>query len=232
MNQEELNKILDNHLKWLENNGEGERADLSRADLRYANLRYANLWEAILYGADLSRANLLGAILYGADLSRANLSETDLREADLREANLREANLREANLRGANLREADLREARNISKSLAASLLVCPEEGSFIGWKKCGQDEESVIIKLLITENAKRSSATTRKCRCSEAKVLDIQSIEGKSILKEYNHKAYGHITRYAVDEMVYPDSFDENRWNECSNGIHFFITRQEAVDY
>jgi len=23
-----------------------------------------------------------------------------------------------------------------------------------------------------------------------------------------------------------------ENRWNECSTGIHFFITWQEAVNY
>lgn len=27
-------------------------------------------------------------------------------------------------------------------------------------------------------------------------------------------------------------DDFDENRKNECSTGIHFFITRQEAEDY
>lgn len=32
--------------------------------------------------------------------------------------------------------------------------------------------------------------------------------------------------------ETVVPDSFDEDRWNECSNGIHFFITKQEAIDY
>ena len=25
---------------------------------------------------------------------------------------------------------------------------------------------------------------------------------------------------------------FDTNRWNECAPGIHFFITRQEAVNY
>ena len=36
----------------------------------------------------------------------------------------------------------------------------------------------------------------------------------------------------YKVGEMVYPDRFDDNRWDECSNGIHFFITKQEAIDY
>ena len=36
----------------------------------------------------------------------------------------------------------------------------------------------------------------------------------------------------YKVGETVYPDSFDEDRWNECSNGIHFFMTRREAELY
>lgn len=27
-------------------------------------------------------------------------------------------------------------------------------------------------------------------------------------------------------------EDFDEDRRNECAAGIHFFITRQEAVDY
>lgn len=36
----------------------------------------------------------------------------------------------------------------------------------------------------------------------------------------------------YTVGEMCYPDSWDDNRWNECSHGIHFFVNRQEAVDW
>ena len=54
ISKEELDKIIDNHKKWLQSNGkEGERADLSSADLRYANLRYANLRYANLRSADL-----------------------------------------------------------------------------------------------------------------------------------------------------------------------------------
>nr|DAE41777.1 MAG TPA: hypothetical protein [Caudoviricetes sp.] len=36
----------------------------------------------------------------------------------------------------------------------------------------------------------------------------------------------------YKVGEIVTVDDFDDNRWNECSTGIHFFINRQEAVNY
>ena len=36
------------------------------------------------------------------------------------------------------------------------------------------------------------------------------------------------------IGEFIYmcADSWDDNRWNECSHGIHFFIDRQSAVDY
>ena len=36
----------------------------------------------------------------------------------------------------------------------------------------------------------------------------------------------------YELGNTVKPDSFDPNRFNECSNGIHFFMTEQEALDY
>ncbi|OEQ16111.1 hypothetical protein AJN11_10405 [Listeria monocytogenes] len=97
MKQEELDIILENHGKWLLNEG-GERADLSNADLKNTNLRFANLSYA-----DLRRADLSGANLRGANLRFANLSYADLRRADLSGANLRRANLRGTDLSDANL---------------------------------------------------------------------------------------------------------------------------------
>ncbi|EQC1301097.1 pentapeptide repeat-containing protein, partial [Listeria monocytogenes] len=47
MKQEELDIILENHGKWLRDEG-GERADLTGADLRHTNLS-----NAVLTGADL-----------------------------------------------------------------------------------------------------------------------------------------------------------------------------------
>ncbi|HDU6673141.1 TPA: pentapeptide repeat-containing protein [Listeria monocytogenes] len=77
MKQEELDIILENHGKWLFNEG-GDRADLSNADLKNTNLRFANLRLADLRGANLSYADLNGADLNGADLRGANLSYADL----------------------------------------------------------------------------------------------------------------------------------------------------------
>jgi len=102
MNKEELQKILTEHKKWLQNEG-GKKANLCGA-----NLRGANLFEANLLGANLCGANLLGANLCGANLCGANLCGANLRGANLRGANLRGANLFEANLLGANLFEANL----------------------------------------------------------------------------------------------------------------------------
>ncbi|ECL0010580.1 pentapeptide repeat-containing protein [Listeria monocytogenes] len=82
MKQEELDIILENHGKWLFNEG-GDRADLSNADLKNTNLRFANLRLADLRGADLSYANLSNA-----DLSYANLSNADLSYANLSNVNL------------------------------------------------------------------------------------------------------------------------------------------------
>ncbi|EHL2537691.1 pentapeptide repeat-containing protein [Listeria monocytogenes] len=112
MKQEELDIILENHGKWLFNEG-GDRADLSNADLKNTNLRFADLRCADLSGANLSYAdlrdaNLSGANLSYADLSGANLSGADLSGANLSYADLSGANLSGADLSGANLSYADL----------------------------------------------------------------------------------------------------------------------------
>lgn len=209
MDNEKLKEILERHRKWLNDEDGGERAYLCEADLREANL----------CGADLRGANLCEA-----DLRGAYLCEADLCGANLRGANLCGANLCGANLRGADLRVADLRGAKNIP----FIPLVCPEKGSFTAFKKCG----SYIIELLIPQDAKRCSATTRKCRSSYAKVVAITNMDGSQAEVDHvtNH-AYEPI-EYKIGEYVYPDSFDDDRWNECSHGIHFFINRQEAVEY
>ena len=178
--------------------------------------------EAIKSDADLSGANLSDADLRGANLSDANLMGADLSGANLSDADLRGANLRYANLMGADLSGA------NFNESTAMLLPQCPSEGSFIAWKKAS----GKIVKLQVCEDAKRSSATTLKCRCSKAKVLEIQETDGsRSDITQVqsNHKSS---FIYKVGEIVEVEDFNENRFNECSSGIHFFINREIAVKY
>ena len=185
--------------------------DLSCADLRSVDLSNTDLTYAILGCADLRLA----------DLSNTDLSNTDLSYTDLRGADLRLADLTYADLRGANLSEV------NYNHLTAFLSLQCPEEGSFIGYKKSGNK----IVKIRIEEDSKRSSATTRKCRASKVTVLSITSIDGKEEFQKAENTGDYSFT-YEVGKTYEIDNFDEDRWNECSTGIHFFITREEAVNY
>lgn len=197
-------------------------ADLSLADLRYIILRNADLHNANLIGANLLDADLHGTDLSGTDLSSANLCHTDLSYTNLYGADLLEANLSGANLNGAILDNVKYNSHTNFFA------LQCPEEDSFIGYKKA----RGHIVKLEILSDAKRSSATTRKCRCSAAKVLSITTLDGKDDGTQFISSGRDSNFVYQVGEIVRVDDFDENRWNECSTGIHFFITRDEAVEY
>ena len=201
MNNIDLKTILEKHKMWLNNEDGGKMADLRGADLRVADLRVA----------DLSWADLRWANLRGADLRGANLRGADLRVADLSWANLRWANLRGAKC-------IDL--AKNLFYPLS-----CPEKGEYTGFKKA----DGKIVEIMIPADAKRSSATGRKCRASKAVVISITTLEGDPAGNEVRSDHDKDFV-YRVGETVEVQNFDENRWNECAPGIHHYITREEAV--
>ena len=131
------------------------------------------------------------------------------------------AYLHGANLLGANLRGAYLYGAKNAELAIAR-LQFIPVDGAFIAWKKC---RANVIVKLSIPEDAKRSHGTDRICRASHVDCLEvIGADEGISMSLA--------TVIYRKGERITADSFDEDRWNVCSHGIHFFLTREEAVAY
>lgn len=166
--KEELTEILRKHKLWLQDDPNGERANLGDAYLRGANL----------IGADLCLADLGGANLIGA-------------------------------------------------KNLYCPI-CCPEEGAFVGYKKAS----GYIVKLLIAEDAKRCSATGRKCRCSKAVVLSITTIDGEDDGTTEVRSSHDKNFVYRVGETVEVLDFCDNRWEEGSAGIHFFITRKEAENH
>ena len=191
-------------------------ADLSGANLSGANLSRANLSRADLSGADLSRADLSGANLSGANLSRANLSRADLSRADLSGANLSRANLSGADLSGAESADLAIAQTR-----------ILPE-GELIGWKKCA---DGIIAKLLIPAKAKRSHAWGRKCRAEYVKVLAVMNSDGKAVKEGESQHDQGK-TVYRKGKIVKPDSWCADYTKECAAGIHFFITKEEAIAY
>ena len=172
---------------------------------------------------------LVKAVKRGADLRDADLRDAYLRDAYLSDAYLRGADLRGADLSGADLRGADLRDADlSGAKEIPYIPFACPSDGAFVGWKKV----HGKLVKLQIPEDARRCSATTQKCRCDKAIVLAITDTDGSNPIEEIENTAQEHHVTYKVCELVLPDSFDEDRWNECSHGIHFFINKQDAINY
>lgn len=256
ISQAELDVILEKHKRWLKGEKGGKKANLSYLDLSHTDLNNICLANANLCHVNLEYSNLNGANLRLSDLGYANLEHSDLSHVDLQLSNLKNVNLRRSKLtygnlgraflKNADLRGADIRGVDFYSVILTGANLngvitdddtqglhtACPEKGSFIGWKKTKTIVNGyVLVKLLIPEDAKRSSATTRKCRASKAKVLEMTLIEtGERVSHAYSIRCPG--LEYHTGEYVYPDSFDEDRWNECSNGIHFFMTKDEAIAY
>ena len=209
-------------------NGKEYPDNLRSANLSGADLSGANLSGADLRDARVSYANLHSADLSGADLRGADLRYVDMRNAVLYGAGLRHADMRHANLSGADLHSADLRHAvlygANLCDAGTDSTMGLEEtyiagEGDLIVYKKL---QGNVICKLLIPKEAKRSNATGRKCRAEYAVVL-----EGEGVSQ------HDPAFKYKVGETVRPrEPFDENRWDECGSGIHFFITRGEAESF
>ena len=257
ISQTELDEIIERHQHWLDEDVEGwehMRADLSYCtlvdlDFSNANLSGINFRFSILSHSQLNGCNLSFACLYGANLAftkleeakltRANLAHADLNHADLASADLRKANLYRTNLWYTTLDNADLKFAYcdfanvdGVDLSVANNVpyipMACPDTGSFIGYKKA----EEYIVKLEIPESAQRSSATGRKCRCDKAKVLEIQNLDGTKASVKKVCSGYDEDFIYKVGEIVSVPNFDTYRFNECAPGIHFFINRQEAVDY
>ena len=172
----------------------------------------ANLHGANLHGATLRGANLHGATLRGANLCGAILTDAILTDANLCGAILTDANLCGANLHGANLTDAYL------------PAFQIPQEGELIVWKKCG----TASVKLRIPPNARRTASLVgRKCRAEFAEVLQLIGTDYDVVFSGRDAR-----TQYHAGDTVYPDSYNDDIRVECTHGIHFFLTREEADNY
>lgn len=119
----------------------------------------------------------------------------------------------------------NLQDCENIPQGLINQTRIVPD-GEFIAYKSL---RENLVATLLIPADAKRSNATGRKCRASKAKVLKIETLDGKKRKSGTSWRDSSFV--YRVGETIEPDDFDDDRWNVCSHGIHFYMTREECLD-
>lgn len=208
---ENINEVLEAHFAWVSSGGaEGSRADLSGADLQGMFLV-----NACLYGANLRGANLYSAVLAYADLCMA----------DLTGANLKEATLNHAQLRGA----------------IGLPHIPCrvPTDGAFIAWKRVllqprvSDHSETGIAKLLIPEDARRTSDTNGECRADKAVVLEIQKLDGTPLPGAIAWAIRDRETKYIPGETIVAEDYaEEERFTHWTPGIYFYPDREEAVQY
>ena len=233
MTQEELDKIVEQHKHWLNEDcegWEGMKADLSGADLSGADLSGADLIGADLRNANLRHADLRGADLSGADLIGADLSGADLIGADLRDADLRDADLSGADLIGADLRNANLRHADLIGAALSGADLSGADQfrlgkvldEPLIGYKKT---REGIVIAAEIPAGAIVFCINGSKCRTNRAKIIDMA---GHEVL----HSQYDNTFEYRLGQEIEIKDFNLMYNVECASGFHFFKTRKEAEEY
>lgn len=189
-----------------------ENAILRNADMRYAYMPDCYFTNADLNGADLSGADFSGSCFNCASLDNVTFCHT--------------------NLAGIEIEDCTFNNADDQNNELDVAIpMACPRTGDFIGWKAVRQDDHDFIVKLQIPIDAKRSSAFSNKCRAQFVKTLDIICLDADICTDSVVNKAIKD-TIYRKGELTFPDSWDECRWNECSNGIHFFMTIDEACAY
>ena len=220
-------------------------ADLSLATISHVNGKYALFTDATLVSPRIVYSSFNGASFKEALLMNALCKYTNFRFTNFNTAKLDSTLFKLCDCDHSTFNNVDLRSTKffmtdldqvDFSKAEYKPYipLACPSYGAFIGWKNIRDCklQRNYLVQLLIPEDAKRSSAARNKCRCDKAKVLSIEDLQTHESVNSVTNKNQPHVLTYKVGKMVYPDKFDDNRWNECSHGIHFFINKQEAINY
>lgn len=236
--------------------------NLSVADLSYSNLSgcllidadlsLANLDSSNLCKADLSKANLVNSNLSGCCLENAKLDFAYLDYADLKYANLTYATIKHSSLYYANLSNATI-EYTLFTNSDIDGVLFDNAKGnnieyrkgiilteSIIGYKKCRSFEHhDVIVTLEIPKDAIVFSINGDKCRTNKAKVISINLIEDEDIEVNRAHSSsiikyygYDYYLSYYIGDEINIKNFNYQYNVECAEGIHFFMTKEEAIKY
>jgi len=88
--------------------------------------------------------------------------------------------------------------------------------------------QDNLIAELVLSKGQIFQSENHGKCRTDRAEVLSITDVDGKKYLE--GHSTHDHTFVYTVGAVVSAPYDKEVK--ECSTGIHFFLTREEAERY
>lgn len=251
---ERFNQIVDWHQKWLSDDASsvfkhrGNVIDsvvlLDEFGKRFKGCNFSHFVfsEAILEGSPTFIDCKFDRARFGyCRMRRATFVDCDFNNARLEFADLTGSAFSGCDFKGASIRGAILDDATfQDCTNMPYIPMTCPETGAFVAYKiayRLNADFSTInpdrwcVIKLEIPEDAKRSSATGRKCRASKAKVLVIESVDGSQSFG-FAQSTWDRDFIYKRGETYEIKNFDENRFNECAPGIHFFLGRNEAIEH
>ena len=198
-----------------------------------ASLRISDISHTKFNELDMAKTDFTYSRICMSEFSGVNMKDSKFIDATIRQSWFCECYMCDADFNKAWIKDS-VRAFTNVAlaKNWPLTPLTCPDTGSFIGWKKAYDEAGfSKIVCLEIPADAKRLSAFGRRCRCDKAKVIGIYSRDGSPYDGEV-HSMWDREFVYRVGQMVAVDNFDDDRFKECAPGIHFFITRQEAMDF
>ena len=221
--QSDFKKIPDMHETIFRN------LDLSNQDMCDLNLRRASFYDCNLNGTDFAGSMMDHVAFYDCDIRNAKMANCKLRGASFRGNDMEGIDLCGANIYAAVLEDAVNQDKVITNEETQWYEMRCPKEGPFIAWKCC---TELRVVMMLVPADAKRCMATMETGRVSKVKVLSIKSIdETKSY--DWAQSTVDPDFYYEVGKWLEPaNGFQEDRWKDSSEGIHFFLDRQQCVDY
>ncbi|MBE5900802.1 MAG: pentapeptide repeat-containing protein [Lachnospiraceae bacterium] len=207
-------------------------AEFQDMDLSGMDLHGLNFSKSAFQNVTFRGTNLAGAIFENSLLDGIALIECDLTGASLVGTCLREGSLKGCDCRGVDFYSAVL-EHTDLTDIITDDTtkwfqMHCPATGPILGYKKCFGDR---LVQLLIPADAKRTSATRPSCRASKAKVLSIWNFDATESFDEAWSLVDDNFV-YRKGQWVEVKNFNEDRWFDSTTGIHFWLTREEAIAY
>ena len=217
-------------------------AELNGVKGKGAHFNFSTMWDCNVSDASLENAGFLESKLCDCNFTGSNLENACLAGADLDDAIFAGANLKNADfmyarrtfwcdftnadMTGVRLEDVDI-DPKNIKGAKGYCIpLYCPEEGSFIAWKKC---RDGKVLKLMIPEDAMRKGESICSCRASKAVVLDIFDKDGKTASQAYS--IYDPTFEYVKGATVFPKVMDYHNLGDVE-GIYFVLSRSETDCY
>ena len=192
-----------------------EQARKCRTGLESLCLHDADISGADFSGLDCQWWDMKNVRLDGCDFEGATIANGKFENCSFVGANFRNAGLQGADLRNADLTGIDLRGGNVYSAWLEGARL----DGII-------QDESTRYFRLRCPETG--AFIGYKKCYEDRVTITSFdftQSHDWAVSLVDENFA-------YKKGEWIYPDRFTEDRWVESTYGIHFWMSREEAIAY